>query len=298
MGFLSSIAKVASIAAPIVGGFLSGKGSESAGAAAADSQTIANRENIAYQKEFAQQGIRWKVADATKAGLHPLAALGANTHSFTPSVVGTGTGGKGSMLSEMGQGIANSVEAIQNLDVHKLNEAQMNLIQAQTEETKARTQAIVGQQTTTHPQPPSRLLPSNDSESIKIQEPVVQTPLPNNPGVGAIMQKNQYVEDRDGGVILAPSEEMGELYENDPGLLIDRAKEVAKEMWWRYLSWWGNDKAYRKFMRNAPQLTDAQRRASMMYVGEPGTGKYYLVHRSSAWANWALKEFDYLGENQ
>ena len=40
--------------------------------------------NIKYQKQFAQHGIRWKVEDAKAAGLHPLYALGANTHSFTP----------------------------------------------------------------------------------------------------------------------------------------------------------------------------------------------------------------------
>lgn len=44
--------------------------------------------NIDLQKEFAQQGIRWKVADAKAAGIHPLYALGANTTSFSPVTVG------------------------------------------------------------------------------------------------------------------------------------------------------------------------------------------------------------------
>lgn len=43
-----------------------------------------NDQNIALQKEFAQNGIRWKVEDAKKAGIHPLYALGANTMSFSP----------------------------------------------------------------------------------------------------------------------------------------------------------------------------------------------------------------------
>ena len=40
-----------------------------------------NNANKQYemQKEFAQNGIRWKVADAKAAGIHPLAALGAQT---------------------------------------------------------------------------------------------------------------------------------------------------------------------------------------------------------------------------
>ena len=40
------------------------------------------------QKEFAQEGIRWKVADAKAAGIHPLYALGASTASYSPSTVG------------------------------------------------------------------------------------------------------------------------------------------------------------------------------------------------------------------
>lgn len=49
----------------------------------------AQDKNIKLQKEFAQHGIRWKVEDAKAAGLHPLAALGAQTSSFSPVSVGT-----------------------------------------------------------------------------------------------------------------------------------------------------------------------------------------------------------------
>lgn len=45
----------------------------------------ANAANAAMQKEFAQMGIQWKVEDARKAGIHPLAALGASTTGFSPS---------------------------------------------------------------------------------------------------------------------------------------------------------------------------------------------------------------------
>lgn len=51
-------------------------------------QEAANAKNIEMQKEFAQNSIRWKVEDARKAGIAPLAALGAQTTSFAPSVVG------------------------------------------------------------------------------------------------------------------------------------------------------------------------------------------------------------------
>lgn len=42
-----------------------------------------NEKNLQQQREFAQSGVRWKVADAQAAGLHPLAALGAQTSSFS-----------------------------------------------------------------------------------------------------------------------------------------------------------------------------------------------------------------------
>lgn len=66
-------------------------------------QAIA-QQNIAAQREFAQMGIRWKVADATAAGLHPLAALGASTNSFSP--VSVGSTDYGSMGQDIGRAIA------------------------------------------------------------------------------------------------------------------------------------------------------------------------------------------------
>lgn len=58
----------------------------------------------ALQKQFAQEGIQWKVKDAEKAGIHPLYALGAQTHSFAPVSVGgpdlaTGIAGAGQDIS-------------------------------------------------------------------------------------------------------------------------------------------------------------------------------------------------------
>lgn len=65
---------LASIAAPIIGGFINNQNQKDAG-----------NQNYAAQKEFAQMGLQWKVADAKAAGLHPMAALGASGASFSPS---------------------------------------------------------------------------------------------------------------------------------------------------------------------------------------------------------------------
>lgn len=69
-----------SAGASLLGGLF---GSNSADKAR-ESQEAMNAQNIALQREFAQNGIQWKVEDAKKAGIHPIYALGGSTSSFTP----------------------------------------------------------------------------------------------------------------------------------------------------------------------------------------------------------------------
>ena len=66
------------------------------------------REQLAYQKELAKTQIQWRVEDAKKAGLHPLAALGVSPMSYAPvsgSAVGADYSGVGQSLQQMGQDI-------------------------------------------------------------------------------------------------------------------------------------------------------------------------------------------------
>lgn len=64
------------------------------------------------QKEFAQSGIQWRVADAKAAGLHPLAALGAQTTSYAPVSVGGSDIGTG--FAAAGQDLSRSINATRN----------------------------------------------------------------------------------------------------------------------------------------------------------------------------------------
>lgn len=73
-------------------------------------QKSAAKKQYNQQVSFAQNAIQWKAADAIKAGLHPLAALGANTVSYSPQQVGDMAG----PLSNMGQDIGRSIEATKN----------------------------------------------------------------------------------------------------------------------------------------------------------------------------------------
>lgn len=64
--------------------------------------------NIQLQKQFAQQGIQWKVADAKAAGIHPIYALGAPTHSFSPVSIGDSLG---SGIRAAGQDIGRAINS-------------------------------------------------------------------------------------------------------------------------------------------------------------------------------------------
>lgn len=81
MPWAAIIPAVASLAGTAIGGIMS----SNTASANRDAQFAMNESNIAMQREFAQHGIRWKVADAQAAGVHPLFAMGASTPTFSPS---------------------------------------------------------------------------------------------------------------------------------------------------------------------------------------------------------------------
>lgn len=87
-------------------------------------QSGVNQQNLQEQKDFAQHGVQWRAADARAAGISPLAALGANTGSFTnlvapqagalPSAVAPQarpSDAFGSGVARMGQDISRAIAA-------------------------------------------------------------------------------------------------------------------------------------------------------------------------------------------
>lgn len=91
----------------ILGGLFGASGAEAGAKSAVRGARInaaaarwASKQNLKYQQKFARQGIRWRVRDAKLAGIHPLAALGAQTTAFSPSFVG---GSPGDGLIEAGR---------------------------------------------------------------------------------------------------------------------------------------------------------------------------------------------------
>lgn len=68
----------------------------------------ADEANYQRQKEFAKNGISWKVEDAKRAGIAPLAALGSNLISYSPQSIG---GGGDYGISAAGQDISRAIDA-------------------------------------------------------------------------------------------------------------------------------------------------------------------------------------------
>lgn len=91
----------------ILGAGLGAVGSILGGRKARKSQEKMMQQQLQYQREFAQNGISWRVADAKRAGLHPLYALGGSGATYSPmSTVGTDSG-MSDAFSKVGQAISN-----------------------------------------------------------------------------------------------------------------------------------------------------------------------------------------------
>lgn len=76
------------------------------------------------QREFAQQGIGWRVADAQAAGVHPLYALGANVASYSPQQVGSSS--NTAAMAQAGRGFGKAADALAETE-HTRNIRQMQL---------------------------------------------------------------------------------------------------------------------------------------------------------------------------
>lgn len=131
--------------------------------------------NIKMQKQFAQQGIQWKVADAKKAGIHPLAALGANTHSFQ-NVVGDYSG-----LASAGQDLGRAIDATrtksERVDAYTAELRKLQIERGQLENSVLRTKLAsdlakvktAGSPPAAPPQNPNLLEGQGDSPGIDNQ---------------------------------------------------------------------------------------------------------------------------------
>lgn len=150
-------------------GAILGAGASVLGSVLKNSQ--ANKQT-AMQKQFAQQGIQWKVKDATAAGIHPLYALGAQTTSYQPTSVGDADYG----IAEAGQNIGRAIDATRSTPAtelaQKATETQIAGLELDNElkRTQLASAQILANQTGPHPALPGSadqyLLPGQGDSGV------------------------------------------------------------------------------------------------------------------------------------
>ena len=118
-------------------GLLSAGASILGGALNRSGEARAARRAHAYNKEFVQNQIQWRVQDATKAGIHPLVAMGASlTGGNAVPVGGTATGDS---IRDAGTAVtAGLARTKANKRADRLADAEVELAEAQALEAKAR----------------------------------------------------------------------------------------------------------------------------------------------------------------
>lgn len=89
-----------------LGGFFGGKSK-------AKAARKAEERNYQRQKEFAQNSIQWTVADAKKAGINPIFAVGGGAHAFQPVSMET-TSPAAEAISGASAGIERALQAPMN----------------------------------------------------------------------------------------------------------------------------------------------------------------------------------------
>lgn len=138
-------------------------------------QSDSNADNIALQREFAQHGIRWKVADAEAAGVHPLFALGANTVPFSPIPVGGSN--TATALASAGQDVGRAIDSTRTQDERVKARADALLIErGELENMLLRSQIAKIDGVTTPPFPGSSyLIPGQTQSGVQIDPSKITT---------------------------------------------------------------------------------------------------------------------------
>lgn len=199
------------------------------GQAAQDRQAEANvhmaAKNMAMQREFAQHGIRWKVEDAKKAGLHPLAALGSQTQSFSPVSIGDTGRNAGIDWSRMGQDISRAMLAQKTEQEREESAARVNKDQAIAN--YYNTEAERRRQPDTPPMPTTggNVFNQQGQNNVKIRPDQVVAAKQMGLEAGTKPMQSHYV-DKDGFVWNLLSQGASEPMESDPS---SRARYVFHE---------------------------------------------------------------------
>lgn len=135
------------------------------------------------QKEFAQNGIRWKVADAKAAGIHPLYALGAQTASYSPQAVSHSNYAQ--TLGQMGQNIGRAIQAKFSKEERELANLQVDNARLENQFRRAQVENLEAQ--TAKLQRDDVFMQAYNAErAVNNQQQVPSLPLTSNHGSGQV----------------------------------------------------------------------------------------------------------------
>lgn len=163
-----------------------------------------------FQESFARNSLRWRVRDARRAGIHPLAALGFN--SMMPSPVGINTNFQG-----MGQDISRAIKTkMSDLD-RKALDLKLQLAQGQVDHQNLINDALrkdLNKSTQLPPSPnvdasgqiTSQPLPGQSDPMVPIQPSPVPAKGSMGRQAGVPAQERGY-EDTDGFIWMMPSQD-------------------------------------------------------------------------------------------
>lgn len=170
------------------------------------------RDNLAkrqenLQREFAQNSIQWRTADAKKAGIHPVAALGSQGISYNPSYVGDGDNFGGSQASisyKPDEKVDEKTQAYND----KVNALNLRMLEANTKEAEANAKKA---QMSLIPNDPLRpLIPNQTGVGL----PTSKTGMPGQASsiygnkLGEAEQASRFSVNQDGTITIVPTQNL------------------------------------------------------------------------------------------
>lgn len=192
-------------------------------------QTQAANQSHQLQADMATHGIRWRVHDAKAAGLHPLAALGAPSFSYSPAHVSGSPPPDYSWMRGAGQDIGRAIAAGLDKDARRLAAAQLKIAEAQADKSELEVsnerirQLNLLNQGYPSPHPSGAFIPSQGDEwkgygdvDVKATMRGAGEYLGYGPGIApGNPELEVFVPDKDGYYVARLSEQVSESLESD-----------------------------------------------------------------------------------
>lgn len=183
------------------------------------------------QKEFAQNGIRWRVADAKAAGIHPLAALGAQTASYSPQSISSSN--YGDTFASMGQDLGRAIGAKQTDEEREIGRLTREGLELDNEFKKANIENVRSQTVSREIDDVTRMVLASQKETSSQQQvpPMPSITKSARKGWGQDIPYLSKVYDHNGNIVaIIPSPDLHDAVEDIPGFEWGPYFDVTRKM--------------------------------------------------------------------